>query len=103
MYIYTYSLLHQQPMLNDLPVPALYVCHCYTNSPCMLNHYCKDPSVPSVPFFYLCLTPKTSPIFKTQGLLREYNTLFYRMMTSYIKGPGRVVNHVPTLRLGQVR
>ena len=27
----------------------------------------------------------------------------YRMMTSYIKGTARVVNRVPTLRLGQVR
>ena len=40
-------------------------------------------------------------------VIMRINQLFaitaYRMMTSYIKGTARVVNRVPTLRLGQVR
>ena len=37
------------------------------------------------------------------GNIRGCCNYVYRMMTSYIKGTARVVNRVPTLRLGQVR
>ena len=39
---------------------------------------------------------------KECGIAQKCNVT-YRMMTSYIKGTARVVNRVPTLRLGQVR
>ena len=48
----------------------------------------------------------TVQVWKQVWECDKFNTcgnVHYRMMTSYIKGTARVVNRVPTLRLGQVR